>query len=46
MVQLDDVIITSITNNEEGQLQFAMHIQLPGDSLLEVKALEDAVEVT
>lgn len=45
-IQPGDVIITNITNNAQGQLEFIMFIQVAGGAqVLAVGVLENAVQV-
>ena len=46
-IQPSDVIITNITNNAQGVLEFVMYIQVAGGArVLRVEVLESAVQVT
>ena len=45
-VTADDIVITNITNNAEGQVEFILFIVLSGGSqVLGVPALESAIQV-
>ena len=47
MVTADDVILTGITNNNQGQVTFNMHIETNGGAgILMGSNLENAVEVS
>ena len=42
----DDIILTDITDNEQGQLTFTMHIQVNnGTGVLSASTLQESIEV-
>ena len=41
----DDVIITDIMNNDDGQLTFALFVQMDTEFVLSEDDLEEAIEV-
>ena len=45
-VDADDIILTDITDNEQGQLTFTMHIQVNnGTGVLSASTLQESIEV-